>query len=633
MNNSFSTAQLRTSTVIDVQSVSDFNPSLQNATYLIRQDISGNVTLGADCLLVFQGGKLTSGTITGNRTRIEAPLTEIFGSSVQINGSWHVPVSHPEWFTPSVINITNYQLPDSQNRIKYSTLKVADDATRLNKAFKLLMPGTSADSNTIGGKVLLTGVYRIYSMVKVPRHIYIEGADPALTRIYLPTPSQVIPVSSVIDDPDAELILNLEMFVMLKFEWPLTRLDNEGDSHFVRVQAAMFFMNAAFDDTQINKGCGARDFRLIMNTTPCHGVYVEKAYDQSVWENVEVEQVNLDFNAFRFTISDESLHFAGQTLLLKNCIGYHKGEYPQPATGEDPNLTPVFYFHHYQETNIIGCKAFINTASSTTKYGGVGFHFEGCRGIVMDGCSAGFGLNGIMITASSRTSSGITITGLTSEEIENHDVWAFGSDHSVAGVTVLPIRHQLRPLLPAGDIWLENCYDSFVVSTSPQQIVTLTSGTCNMVISTMPLTKTDNNGDVVVGTVRGNTNLIIGNYDTGNGLNVQDRLRVHQGSLVSSDMGFDILRTESSITTGSTGLYLGVHNGTQKTLRVMLGQVNADGSRPLVIQDNDPIPTSGLSSNKPSGVQAGFFYYATNLNKPIWYTGSGWVDANGNTVN
>ena len=41
---------------------------------------------------------------------------------------------------------------------------------------------------------------------------------------------------------------------------------------------------------------------------------------------------------------------------------------------------------------------------------------------------------------------------------------------------------------------------------------------------------------------------------------------------------------------------------------------------------------SGSSAARPSGLSAGYPYFDTTLNKPIWYNGTTWVDANGLTV-
>ncbi len=47
---------------------------------------------------------------------------------------------------------------------------------------------------------------------------------------------------------------------------------------------------------------------------------------------------------------------------------------------------------------------------------------------------------------------------------------------------------------------------------------------------------------------------------------------------------------------------------------------------------NLAIRNSGNTSSRPSEVTAGFSYYDTTLNKPIWWTGTKWVDSSGNAV-
>ncbi|WP_236719951.1 hypothetical protein [Lactiplantibacillus plantarum] len=49
-------------------------------------------------------------------------------------------------------------------------------------------------------------------------------------------------------------------------------------------------------------------------------------------------------------------------------------------------------------------------------------------------------------------------------------------------------------------------------------------------------------------------------------------------------------------------------------------------NKPFAINDN------GATSARPTGQTAGYQYFDTSLNKPIWYTGKNWVDATGKTV-
>lgn len=42
--------------------------------------------------------------------------------------------------------------------------------------------------------------------------------------------------------------------------------------------------------------------------------------------------------------------------------------------------------------------------------------------------------------------------------------------------------------------------------------------------------------------------------------------------------------------------------------------------------------STGNTAARPTGISAGYQYFDTSLNKPIWYTGKNWVDATGTTV-
>ncbi|MCG0783390.1 pyocin knob domain-containing protein [Lactiplantibacillus plantarum] len=50
------------------------------------------------------------------------------------------------------------------------------------------------------------------------------------------------------------------------------------------------------------------------------------------------------------------------------------------------------------------------------------------------------------------------------------------------------------------------------------------------------------------------------------------------------------------------------------------------GNKPFAIND------TGATTDRPTGQAAGYQYFDTSLNKPIWYTGKNWVDATGATV-
>ena len=38
---------------------------------------------------------------------------------------------------------------------------------------------------------------------------------------------------------------------------------------------------------------------------------------------------------------------------------------------------------------------------------------------------------------------------------------------------------------------------------------------------------------------------------------------------------------------------------------------------------------AGATASRPAGMPVGYMYFDTDLTKPVWYSGSGWVDATG----
>ncbi len=72
----------------------------QNAIYEIRYnyDIGGSVTIPSGCVLKFDGGSLSNGTLVGQNTNVQAPSYNIFGSSLKLDGTWVIDDIPIEWF-------------------------------------------------------------------------------------------------------------------------------------------------------------------------------------------------------------------------------------------------------------------------------------------------------------------------------------------------------------------------------------------------------------------------------------------------------------------------------------------------------------------------------------------------------
>lgn len=74
----------------------------ENTVYIIKYDFdlgsSDNLIIPANCILEFEGGSISNGTIVGNRTTIVAGPVRIFDINTTVEGIWSVGVWYPEWF-------------------------------------------------------------------------------------------------------------------------------------------------------------------------------------------------------------------------------------------------------------------------------------------------------------------------------------------------------------------------------------------------------------------------------------------------------------------------------------------------------------------------------------------------------
>ena len=72
-----------------------------NTIYEIRYDFDLNgeeITIPEGCVLDFQGGSFSNGTIKGNSTAIEAGINKIFNYNINIIGTWNIECGYCEWF-------------------------------------------------------------------------------------------------------------------------------------------------------------------------------------------------------------------------------------------------------------------------------------------------------------------------------------------------------------------------------------------------------------------------------------------------------------------------------------------------------------------------------------------------------
>lgn len=73
----------------------------ENTIYVIQYDYDlqgAEITVPNNCVLQFEGGSLSNGTLVGNNTIINAGLEKILSSDITINGTYNIDSIYPEWF-------------------------------------------------------------------------------------------------------------------------------------------------------------------------------------------------------------------------------------------------------------------------------------------------------------------------------------------------------------------------------------------------------------------------------------------------------------------------------------------------------------------------------------------------------
>ena len=97
----------------DIENYEKFDPvkgTVEGKTYVVvptttetgkNSDvvINRHITLAHNTTLIFAGGKISgTGTLTGDNTRLIAPITQIFGEDITVDGIWVMDRAYPQWF-------------------------------------------------------------------------------------------------------------------------------------------------------------------------------------------------------------------------------------------------------------------------------------------------------------------------------------------------------------------------------------------------------------------------------------------------------------------------------------------------------------------------------------------------------
>lgn len=126
-----------------------------NTTYIIKDDFNledADVNIPEGVVLKFEGGRITNGTIVGNKIAIEGGAKQIFGSDVTFDGTFVADVIKPKWFGAVSDGAT-----DNYNQFNgiFSLAKCCDKSRiEIDGTYKIVASGynfnLNADADIVG---------------------------------------------------------------------------------------------------------------------------------------------------------------------------------------------------------------------------------------------------------------------------------------------------------------------------------------------------------------------------------------------------------------------------------------------------------------------------------------------------
>lgn len=186
------------SALVDKYKIFDPNATTEGETYVVIPQngnpeivINDHVTLAHGTTLIFAGGKITgSGTLTGDYTRLVAPINQIFGKDITVDGIWEMDRAYPQWFGArnDISNSEFWYLREAckaagENQPNAEAAKTSIENAR-NLALQQLEAWNVDSSDAINkamklkhaGEVFLPkGEYAICKTLKVPYGIVLRG--------------------------------------------------------------------------------------------------------------------------------------------------------------------------------------------------------------------------------------------------------------------------------------------------------------------------------------------------------------------------------------------------------------------------------------------------------------------------
>lgn len=147
--------------IVNGKNVLDYNAFNSSSTiYHIQYDydLDGRtVVVPNNCVLLFEGGSLSNGTIVGNDTVINAQLIKIFNEDISLDGTWKINGIYPEWY-----GATPYKKDVINNSTAFITLKenLIDSNDAFDKVKEVLV-------NTNIHTIILSALYYVTKEIDI----------------------------------------------------------------------------------------------------------------------------------------------------------------------------------------------------------------------------------------------------------------------------------------------------------------------------------------------------------------------------------------------------------------------------------------------------------------------------------
>lgn len=576
-----------------------------NTIYEIRYDFDlngGEITIPEGCVLDFQGGSLSNGTIKGTNTVIKAGLEKIFGLDVELIGSWNVVESYSEWF-------------GSQKNVKI------DNSIYINKAL-----------NYFNYVCLSKGVYYIDNPIIMTSYnkLHGKGGDSTKGTSIIKNTNNVatsIPITNYKVD------LNVDAIIIIVPD----ANDPAGANQYNEVSVKDIYIQSKNGEYGIIASDGRR---IEIENVLCRFAQYSFVIDYSFFVNLVNCTAQPSYGPENNTFSDST----GFRINTKDTVSRWTTINLTRCYANSCHDGYIIMNSSYSTMNNCACDAAINTAYDFNNCHGLSINGNGCESCKMEDRSIA------AIYRFQQTQA--SILSCDSSNHKQHDTESYSilaANNSYITVINFNERtaHPLKYKAYGYSSIIMQGYRAFdltlLIGSSDSKVVVITNsgmtqvGESNEGIYFSSILSSSNYKDRLPIADKDNVGLMPASCLPSDTLpnDITDADQLMTGSFyVGAEFPNIPVKEHGCVTSFCTNvvgfqLYSALLS---KTLYVRF-KVQTFGKWYIINKNETTTILSGTSEQRPSiSTTKGFQYFDTTLNKPIWWTGEKWVDATGAEV-